>query len=247
MFVHGLQGHPRKTWTWRGTKQIEDQGDDNGTQKTGRKSRNPFSRHASSKMASEVEVYWPEELLPVDCPTARILTFGYDSRVSRFFSGPANQNNVFAHAKDLLFSLNRERAEAQGRPLIFVAHSLGGIILKETLRRSSIDKDPILHNIVTSTSTVIFLGTPHRGSDWTDLGNTVRRIVSAAGLDTASQNLYTLHFDSAELEICQESFLQLYMEGNFQVRTFQEGQGLVGTSLFGLNRKVRPMNTDRLA
>ena len=189
-------------------------------------------------MQTNIEVYWPADLLRLDCPKARILTFGYDSRVSRFFSGPANQSNIFAHAGDLLYALNRERQEAQDRPLIFVAHSLGGIILKETLRRSSIERDLALRDIFASTRAVFFLGTPHRGSDWTDLGNTVRRIVSAAGLDTASQNLHTLRFDSPELELCQESFLQLYLHKAFQVRTFQEGQGMAGTSLFGMNRKV---------
>jgi hypothetical protein len=238
--VHGLQGHPRNTWTWRGTKQITETDSNERDRKEDRKSRNPFARRqAPSVLPSEVDVYWPAELLPQDCPKARILTFGYDSYVSHFFSGPANQSNVFAHARDLLYALNRERSEAQGRPLICVAHSLGGIILKETLRRSSIEKDFALRDMATSTRAVFFLGTPHRGSDWTDLGNTVRRIVSAAGLDTASQNLHTLRFDSAELEICQESFLQLYLEEAFQVRTFQEGQGMAGTSLFGLNRKVK--------
>lgn len=237
--MHGLQGHPRKTWTWRGPKERTGNDPQEGELNDGRKSRNPFARRqATPGLPSDVDVYWPAELLPQDCPKARIVTFGYDSRVSRFFSGPANQSNIFAHARDLLYALNRERSEAQGRPLICVAHSLGGIILKETLRRSSIEKDLALRDIVTSTRAVFFLGTPHRGSDWTDLGDTVRRIVSAAGLDTASQNLHTLHFDSPELEICQESFLQLYLEKAFQVRTFQEGQGMAGTSLFGLNRKV---------
>ena len=237
--MHGLQGHPRKTWTWRDPEQKTRKSSQQRDSNHDRKSRNPFARRkATSELQSDVEVFWPADLLPQDCPQARILTFGYDSRVSRFFSGPANQSNVFSHARDFLYALNRGRQEAQERPLIFVAHSLGGIILKESLRQSSIERDIAIHDIFTSTRAVFFLGTPHRGSDWTELGNTVRRIISAAGLDTASQNLHTLRFDSPELEMCQESFLQLHIDKKFQVRTFQEGQGLAATSLFRMNRNV---------
>lgn len=74
-------------------------------------------------------VYWPRDLLPDDCPEARIITWGYDTVVTHGYSRATSKNNIFAHAKDLLFSLNRERS--QDTPIIFVAHSLGGIIVKE--------------------------------------------------------------------------------------------------------------------
>jgi len=91
------------------------------------------------------EIFWPADLLPSDCPGARILTWGYESHVSKFFGGPVNKNHMSMHAKDLLYELSRERSECvrpiirllklvakqasllqPGRPLIFVAHSLGG-------------------------------------------------------------------------------------------------------------------------
>jgi hypothetical protein len=58
---------------------------------------------------STTEVFWPADVLPLDCPGARILTWGYDSNASNFFSGPANKGNVFTYAKDLLYELARER------------------------------------------------------------------------------------------------------------------------------------------
>jgi hypothetical protein len=58
---------------------------------------------------STTEVFWPADLLPIDCPGARILTWGYDLNASNFFSGSANKGHVFTYAKDLLYALGRAR------------------------------------------------------------------------------------------------------------------------------------------
>jgi hypothetical protein len=57
-------------------------------------------------------VYWPLDLLPESIPNARILVYGYDSKVSRFFKGAANQNSLVAHAKNLLNDLVRIRDQS---------------------------------------------------------------------------------------------------------------------------------------
>lgn len=44
-------------------------------------------------------------------------------------SGATNKSSVFSHSKDFLFALGRERV--LNRPLILLAHSLGGIVVKE--------------------------------------------------------------------------------------------------------------------
>lgn len=39
------------------------------------------------------------------------MTWGYDSVVTNLSGGAANQNNIFAHAKTLLYALDRERRD----------------------------------------------------------------------------------------------------------------------------------------
>lgn len=84
-------------------------------------------------------VFWPTDLLVQECPQSRIMSYGYDSDVTKFGRGAPNKSSTFSHGKDLMFALSRERSP--GRPLIFVAHSLGGIIVKEV----SVHRPPCDH------------------------------------------------------------------------------------------------------
>ncbi|KAF6230785.1 hypothetical protein HO173_010901 [Letharia columbiana] len=123
-------------------------------------------------------VLWGRTVLALDFPTARILggswAWGYDTDVVRFF-GPVGRSNVQDLAKDLDRDLVQERFEEYqiSRPIIFVSHSLGGLVVKDALfmsyregvkeARESVDKR--LAAIKSSTKGVLFAGTPHRGAD----------------------------------------------------------------------------------
>ena len=68
------------------------------------------------------------------------------------------------------------------RPLIFVAHSLGGLVVEQALLISRGAAQQHLKQILTFTTAIAFMGTPHIGStiaDWatplTRLGNVLRR------------------------------------------------------------------------
>ena len=93
-------------------------------------------------------------------------------------------------------------------------------------------------NIYRYTNAILFLGTPHRGVNFTDWGETARRIVSAVGFDTSRQNIRDLAIDGPMLESYRERFLKLYNSRKFEICTFQEGHGMKGTTLLGLNQKV---------
>jgi hypothetical protein len=86
------------------------------------------------------DVFWPRDLLKDDFPKARIITFGYNTNITRGYH-PAHQGNIFSHARDLLYELEAKRRKAVDRDLVFIAHSLGGILVKEVLRRSESDPD----------------------------------------------------------------------------------------------------------
>jgi hypothetical protein len=68
-----------------------------------------------TEQATEVSplrsVFWPFHLLPDDIPDSRILSWGYDSKVSHYFDGSANKNDILAYSRNLLGDLDRERSD----------------------------------------------------------------------------------------------------------------------------------------
>jgi len=98
------------------------------------------------------------------------------------------------------------------------------------LLRASESGEEREQNIYDSTNGILFLGTPHRGSNLAEWGETTRRIISAIGFDTNRQNIHNLAIDSSILEDNHERFLKLYNRRKFEICTFQEGRGMSGTS-----------------
>ncbi|KAK0717518.1 hypothetical protein B0T26DRAFT_298556 [Lasiosphaeria miniovina] len=235
VFVHGLQGHPYRTWSSTSVPNLH---------KPARTLAWWTSKLRGSKEPPHpAAIFWPCDLLPSMCPRARIVMYGYDTMITKYMTSATSQNTIYSHAKDLLFALCREseRELDPDRPLIFVAHSLGGIVVKEALAASSVSADSQQKNIVESLAATVFLGTPHRGSlDFAAAGERARFLISALGAQTAPTMLQALGLKTTDLERAQESFSGLWQKHNFRVKTFQEGLGLTAINFSILGNKVVP-------
>lgn len=51
------------------------------------------SNSPRSSSESIAETFWPADFLPQDVPNARIITYGYNSHITKFFLGATNQNH----------------------------------------------------------------------------------------------------------------------------------------------------------
>lgn len=104
----------------------------NSSLKSSSKIKIDFTEDPEKEKRTDNDVYWPLDLLPQICPNARIMTWGSYTIVSNSRM-PRNQNDVFAHADELLSDLTTLRDETNtiGRSIIFITHSVGGVIVKE--------------------------------------------------------------------------------------------------------------------
>jgi hypothetical protein len=102
VFVHGLGGHPKDTWSTTAAK---------GKQKVGFFSRTKSRQSDSGSPDGDGgTVFWPSDLLAQNIKSARIMTYGYDSDPLVVWSA-VNRTNVFHHAKDLLIALTAQRRD----------------------------------------------------------------------------------------------------------------------------------------
>jgi hypothetical protein len=186
VLVHGLNGGPEKTWTAR-----------NG-------------------------VFWPADLLPAALRDAHanVLVYGYNADVySTRNDGSASHDFVHRHAQSLVTSLALYR-KSEGtfrNPILWVAHSLGGILVKRALLYSN-DVRATFHqdhrSVFVSTYGIIFLGTPHTGSDAAAWGRWLQgmsdAVVPRRFFESESVLLRTLKNDSEILQEINSHFLDVY-------------------------------------
>ncbi|EHL02851.1 putative protein SERAC1 [Glarea lozoyensis 74030] len=73
--------------------------------------------------------------------------------------------NIMDFAKDLLFKMKYEQQDIPigSLPLVFVTHSMGGLVAKKAFTIGLNDK--AYTNIVSQLKAVIFMSTPHRGGN----------------------------------------------------------------------------------
>ena len=186
IFVHGLGGNAYKTWCW--------------------------NRDEAN--------FWPAWLAEEEgLESYRIFTFGYNSD----FKGAGTNLNVIDFAKGLLTQMltssgyrGRQSTPIGKQSIIFVAHSLGGLVVKKAyiLGRS----DDNFAEIVSKVHGIIFLATPHRGASYAKILNNILSSAPLgappkayiADLDTHSSALQDIneHFRSVCGELALVSFFE---------------------------------------
>lgn len=158
--------------------------------------------------------------------------------------------SLASHAENLVACLvaNRRIRRANERPLIFVAHSLGGLQVKKALVYSEGCSEH-LRSIFVSTYGILFLGTPHTGFDAADWGLRLERIYSAVTLrkfiDTRPQLVDALKENSEISRDIERRFLPLMSK--FRIYTFHERKrtNLNGTLQYIVNQESAfPMTLD---
>jgi hypothetical protein len=186
---------------------------------------------AGAQAQQPKDVYWPADLASQTVPNSRILTYGYDTKIRHWVAGPVSTKTVYDHAWDLLCSFEalRRNSDEKGRSILFVAHSLGGIVVKEALRRSRGCKSTKAHlyNIFEATDGILFFGTPHGGADpRSSLHHILSVSAQILGAQVNQQIVNTLMPGAERLTELRDEFSVMCQEKSFPVYSFQEEYGV---------------------
>lgn len=237
MFVHGLNGNPYNTWAtphafWPQDllpQALEDQrcriltyGYDANvgafTDGTSKDKIHNHAEHLASRLVANRSVSDTRPALPE----------AYSRRGS---SHPLLRRNIMLTIPQLKKALER--------PIIFICHSLGGLVVKRCLihcknvRHAHTER---LRSIYVSTYGILFLGTPHNGSDLAKWGTLLQNICSAVlpkkFFDTSPQLIEALKSNNETLQNINRLFIPII--DRFHVYMFHESKpmDLKGTRSF---------------
>lgn len=110
---------------------------------------------------------WPMEWLPKDFPNIRVIGLNYDSSLSQWSASgcPCEKydGKLEKRAGEFLKKLANSNI-GQDRPVVWVGHSMGGLLIKSIINQAATSDDPAVRRIAENSRAVMFLGTPHRGS-----------------------------------------------------------------------------------
>lgn len=86
--------------------------------------------HREKTWTASNNVLWLRDLLPQRLNNARVFTWGYDANTHS--ASRVTAQYLYDHATTLVsdLALERQLTGTQERPIIFVAHNLGGIVVK---------------------------------------------------------------------------------------------------------------------
>lgn len=184
VFVHGLGGHWRETWTLR----------------------------ASGRDVA----FWPKEL-GSHFPYAEVYCVEYNSAVHGEGLGPSDA------ATAVLDYIAASEEDLCSRPVVLIAHSMGGIVVKEMMTQSSripsadrADRD--LRRKAAFAGAVVgvmFLATPHQGSSWAN-------VLAYFFKFMASDALASLKADHSTLTAWHEAFRHVAAGNDVRLKSMVE-------------------------
>ncbi|CAH0048392.1 unnamed protein product [Clonostachys solani] len=231
IFVHGFNGHPERTWTDKtveATSMNEPRSDEHQGRPLKFRKLKPGSKQISA-VSHDGPICWPRDLVPEVVPDARVLSYGYDAKIQRLFGPPVSTHTVYDISNDFSIALEAKRQDEPDRPIIFIAHSLGGIIVKDLLRRcgQSFNQSQIhIRPIFESTIGIIFFGTPHSGADpGGSLLHFGERVLKALGHSVNENVRASLLPTSDRLRELRDVFGPMARERRWKIHSFQEQYG----------------------
>lgn len=142
-----------------------------------------------------------------DLPDVGIWSLGYEVEPFRW---KGNSMPLVDRATNTLAVL--DSYEIGDRPLIFITHSMGGLLVKQMLRHANDFGNHRWQAIVEQTRGIVFLSTPHSGAD---IASWIKHIGGILGTTVSIEELEAHHSRLRELNVLyrnQERLSQIPME-----------------------------------
>lgn len=171
------------------------------------------------------ETFWPQWIAQA-FPRCRVWSLDYGASATEWWGSAMRLSDRAKNVADRLLQLGIGTA-----PVIFIAHSLGGLVVKAVLQHAfQANSDATVHKLWQQTRGIAFLGTPHRGARLASVGRWLMFIRPARTIDD-------LVFQKPELRDLNELFRDRLAE-KLLLRVYREAKRTRGLWI------VRPESAD---
>src|SRR5690349_5435675 len=147
-----------------------------------------------------------------DIPKSRVLLYHYDSR---WLGAQAKEQTIYNVAILLLESIveKRKGKDEVARPLVFLAHSMGGLVVAKALALAAQQRDKIEYmRVIECFAGAIFFGTPFGGSSSQAKAYLLATFLEKVNRAVPSQLLQLLDPDRDSLEELRRDFVNLALK-----------------------------------
>jgi pimeloyl-ACP methyl ester carboxylesterase len=165
----------------------------------------------SSEVAAET-FFWPAEL-GTELPQCGVWSLGYEAGMIPWFGSdgmPIPDRAVSTAHRLLNHGLGT-------RPILFICHSMGGLVVKEIIAQASEHSGTDLRPIAAKVCGIVFCGTPHQGATLATVMKNLRAVLRTQehlkGMGKGNRTLRDLHQNFAAWHHTTKVPVITYLEG----------------------------------
>lgn len=157
-------------------------------------------------------LYWIGE----DIPNVAVWTLGYPAKASEW---AGYSMTLPTRARMIINLLLVTHKVGIDRPVIFVVHSMGGLLVKYILELAKTEEDLKAESLIDTAKGIVFLSTPNKGSSIANMA-----LTKSLNLLLPSKNLKELRKDAPELLRINEWFIDEFNSLNISIKVFGENE-----------------------
>lgn len=161
---------------------------------------------------------WPKDWFPEDLPQCRVMSMEYDTALTEWRSICPYESEIRTMEHRSKKMLEKAKLAGLGdRPIIWVSHSMGGLIVKQILKLADENQEEF-GKVSQNTKGVVFYGTPHFGTHIASYSKRIRSVLYP------SIEVQELMQDSPKLQIINDFVREKVESGKLKVLSFSESK-----------------------
>lgn len=166
--------------------------------------------------------FWPLEL-GADLKSFGIWTVGYPAG----FIEMGQPGMIIAKRAGNL-ALKLANAGVGTRPVVFICHSMGGLVVKALVADSDANADDERKRLAQMVRGIVFCGTPHRGSEFADAA-----VILGKVLGGAQAHVDEMRANAESLDLLHERFIEWQRKSRVPIDSYAENNGLYRAGILG--------------